>query len=272
VNRAGLFTIIAVLAVCLAALVYYATSYLYSLNEEYIIDVPDVSALYEISDGFVYFGRPSCPSCELFKPILEKAARKEGIRIYYFNSDYFRNNALADEDELQDIFAKYQVIEVPILIRLVNNTVDSSYGANFTLGAKEKISNEIREFITYRQFPNKYIPHYTLILGVFCATVLIVVLSGIFFRKITSLFAICILFIVHISFIAVSVLSIGPIMRYVDRHSLGVDPRMTIVLLLTVVANFATIINLGIQKFKKLNENKILHSGEVLQDDWPGTD
>lgn len=43
--------------------------YLKSLSDEYVLDIKDANTFYEISDGYVYFGRPTCPSCELFKPL-----------------------------------------------------------------------------------------------------------------------------------------------------------------------------------------------------------
>ncbi len=53
--------------------------YEYATNQQ-ILDI------FEKGSGLVYFGFPECPWCQQFVPIINEAAKQEGLdKIYYFN-------------------------------------------------------------------------------------------------------------------------------------------------------------------------------------------
>ncbi|AEG61416.1 thioredoxin family protein [Desulforamulus ruminis] len=227
--------------------------YVKSLNNEYVLDITVANTFYEISDGFVYFGRPTCPSCELFKPLLTEVAKEENIQVYYFNTDYFRNNSLLTEAELKEIFEKYQIQQVPILIKLVNGSLDSSFGANFIEEESGKIKEEIRDFVTYKELPIEYIPHYTIVIILFIISILIIVMLFLLKNKIKSKKIIFILLMTNISTIIILIFSIKPMMDYLEHNNLSKDPKMVILLLMTIVINLVSLIKLVIMynKFQK---------------------
>lgn len=217
-----------------------------SLSKEYLLDIADTATFYEISesDGFVYFGSSTCPSCKLFKPLLTEVAKEENIQVFYFDINYFVNNSLLTEDELTRILDKYRIIQVPALIKLVNGSLDSNYGTNFTEAQSEEIKEQIRDFITYKEFPIKYIPQYTIIVLSFVISLLIIILHFLLKNKIVSKNTIFILSMANLSIIIILLLSIKPIMSYLYNNSLSRDPRMTILLLMAVVINLASLIEL----------------------------
>ena len=48
--------------------------------------------------SIVFLGRPTCPFCEISKPIVGKIAKDEDLTIYYLNTDNF-----SDDDKVQFI-------------------------------------------------------------------------------------------------------------------------------------------------------------------------
>lgn len=230
--------------------------YLNSPNKEYLLDITDVATFYEISksDGFVYFDSPNCPGCKLFKPLLTKVAKEENIQVYYFDTNYLINNSLLTENELIRILEEYKIIQVPIVIKFVNGSLDSSFGANFTAAQDEEIKEKIRDFITYEESPIEYIPQYTIIILLFIISILIIILRFILKSKIESNNIIFTLSMANISIIIILLLSIKPIMSLLDNNSLSRDPRMTILFLMAILINLASLIELIItyNKSRKL--------------------
>jgi predicted bacteriocin transport accessory protein len=65
-------------------------------------DGPDFSALASIDSqgvldflssgksGFLYAGRPTCPHCQVFAPILIEVAKEKDLEVFYFNTDVAR--------------------------------------------------------------------------------------------------------------------------------------------------------------------------------------
>lgn len=60
----------------------------------------------------VYIGRPTCPDCKKFKPILEKNIPK-GKKVFYYNTDNRRN-----EKGFEDIIKKFNVNSVPVVLKI----------------------------------------------------------------------------------------------------------------------------------------------------------
>ncbi|MCL2558846.1 MAG: thioredoxin family protein [Turicibacter sp.] len=66
---------------------------------------------------FVYFGRPTCPHCVTFEPILEDVLDDLGVRLPYFNAD------LADQEDIdrrREVFAQLGLEGVPKIAYIIN--------------------------------------------------------------------------------------------------------------------------------------------------------
>ena len=108
--------------------------------------------------------------------------RKETVNVYYFNTNYFRDNALITEDEMAQILETYQVVEVPIIVEIQNGQVIGSYGANFNENETEMIRTGIRGFLTYGQ-ADVYIPHYSILILLAVVSILVFAINIFLQRK-----------------------------------------------------------------------------------------
>lgn len=70
--------------------------------------------------GFLYVGRPTCPVCREFKPLLEGASEETGQNVYYYNTDAGREQDEAKTGELLD---QLEVEYVPILFYIENGKI-----------------------------------------------------------------------------------------------------------------------------------------------------
>lgn len=104
---------------------------------------------YSISTGFVLFGRSTCSTCEAFFPILYDILAENNCVIYYFDTDYFRENSLMKEKELQELFANYKVLSVPVIIRIENYQVTNSFSPLFNEQRNNTIEvhERVKEFL-----------------------------------------------------------------------------------------------------------------------------
>lgn len=88
---------------------------------------------------FVYFGRPSCPNCEVFQPRLEKISKEIKQTVYYFNTDEHRQSK--DQKSVNDILDLYQIDRVPTLLMIKNGEIEEVL--NDTIN-----TDEIKKFMT----------------------------------------------------------------------------------------------------------------------------
>ena len=88
---------------------------------------------------------------------------------------------------------------------------------------------------SFSGFPKVYIPHYTIILGLFLVSLILAMIS--LFKKSLSGAKVFHLAAISITVILLSTLTVPSIMDYVDINSLGVDGRFSILLFLSVVIN-----------------------------------
>lgn len=95
--------------------------------------------------------------------------------------------------------------------------------------------NEAREgvLIPVNGFPKNYIPHYTVILVAFILSVVLALITMIDKKGSSdkTFFSATIM----MTILLISMLTIPAIMDYVDSHSLGVDGRFTLLILLTIL-------------------------------------
>lgn len=88
---------------------------LYTKDRRKILDIYNPSQINEFQNAIIYFGRDSCLNCELADKVIRKIENKEKFRIYYFDTDKWRG-----EDCFEEILRQYQITEVPVLIKIVN--------------------------------------------------------------------------------------------------------------------------------------------------------
>ena len=67
--------------------------------------------------GFLYVGRPTCPVCREFKPMLEDASQITGQIVYYYNTDEGRKQ---DEEKLGVLLDQLEIESVPALLYIEN--------------------------------------------------------------------------------------------------------------------------------------------------------
>jgi transcriptional regulator with XRE-family HTH domain len=92
-----------------------------------------------------------------------------------------------------------------------------------------------REIFAFNGFPKDYIPHYTIIIVTFIASVVLLIFS--FRYKKNHADKAFHLASASITMMIISILTISAIMDYADINYLGVDGKFTILLLLSVIMN-----------------------------------
>ena len=92
-------------------------------NQERIIGI-ETSYFFNDLPGtfFIYFGRPTCPSCVEFEPYLLEALGNNNQVVYYYNTSYWKNDSQYDR-----ILSKYHVNSVPLLVETVNGEYRDAY-------------------------------------------------------------------------------------------------------------------------------------------------
>lgn len=69
---------------------------------------------------FVYIGRPTCPVCVEFQPILERALNDLDQTLTYYEADLAR---LEDQGRASEIFNRLDVAGVPVIVYIENSQV-----------------------------------------------------------------------------------------------------------------------------------------------------
>lgn len=150
-----------------------------SFNKEYLVQIRDANELESIINGIVYFGRPSCPNCIKFQPTLKRMITENKTTVYYFNTDYFRENELLTEEELSKIFQRFTIEEVPLMVVLTDGSLTDMFNPNRIYNeAEDSMIKELSTFLNeYRNYSEQYIPHYTvdIILAIISALIFLYV-------------------------------------------------------------------------------------------------
>ena len=76
----------------------------------YFVEVDDIDQVFALDAGFIYFGRPTCPNCVVFEPILSALAKETRNRVYYLNTDNWRNH-----ERFSEAIEHFGVSTVPFL-------------------------------------------------------------------------------------------------------------------------------------------------------------
>lgn len=125
-------------------------------NEDEII-VDDFSTqITDINDllndkivGVVYFGRDTCPFCSEFNRIIKDNIDLTNINIYKFDTDNWRDNS-----DFQTILDKYNITDVPSLIRIHSDFKIENYCPDEN-STDEEIVASLNQFLSEKLYGNQ---------------------------------------------------------------------------------------------------------------------
>ena len=69
----------------------------------------------------IFLGRPTCPYCEIAKPIIGKIAKEYKLNIYYLNTDEFSNDDNVEFVRHNELFS--EGYSTPMLLIISNNEI-----------------------------------------------------------------------------------------------------------------------------------------------------
>lgn len=119
-------------------------------DSDYLISIRNIEEFYTIKSGVIYIGADYCPTCVELKPIIEEYSSKNKNIIYYLDIEYFVENKLLSHKEITALLSKYNVKEIPTLIKIDNYIFDSlvtfGYVSSDDTGSLMK---HIDDFVTY---------------------------------------------------------------------------------------------------------------------------
>lgn len=216
-------------------LIFAIYNYFNYLGSDYIEEINDIETFQNLTDEFVYFGRPTCVSCKLFLPLLSDIAKQEKVTVYYFNTDYFKSDGVLAGGEFQRILEQYQVEEVPMLMKLHSGEVESAFGGNFTEKETEQMKSKIKDFITYTEHPVRFIPHYMAVLIIFLLSSIIAVALFQSVKKIKSPTLLFVFSALLISLVITLVVLINPTFHYLENQKYSIDYRFAILYVLALI-------------------------------------
>ncbi|MFV0466007.1 MAG: thioredoxin family protein [Lachnospiraceae bacterium] len=114
-----------------------------STETDYLKPIDNSSELYEIiskSDAsYIYFGRPTCPDCEEFQPILEEVLTIKNQYIFYYNTDDRKNDDIYDE-----FIELFDITWIPTIYKVKDNAIIAEFPLKFEHGTNETEKEECR--------------------------------------------------------------------------------------------------------------------------------
>ena len=96
---------------------YEEEVYVELVGADYLLYI-DPETLMELQNGFVYIGRPTCPFCVIFEPILRELVQETQTIVYYFNTDNFREHEL-----FSDVIQRFDVPFVPFMVKIEDGEI-----------------------------------------------------------------------------------------------------------------------------------------------------
>lgn len=220
------------------------------------VSIDSIDEFYSIQDGYVYFGKDSCKQCRLFKPILENTIKNQTNTVYYFDTDFFRNELHVSESELQNIFDAYEIVGVPIVIQIKESHLESViYFADMENSDAKKVQTQLENYFlegemlsSDGQFKTQYIPQYTVYIILFSAALLLS-LSLFLFRKKAYYDTLTFLGTINsVSSLLPLIITTRSAMRYLDFYHLSGSSLAFFLIIGICILNM---INVGIAIFSK---------------------
>lgn len=119
-NNNYLFKIIKVIIAIIIVLSFLLTIDNSSLQEEKkeFIDVENIislNVLYSNQEKYIYFGRNDCILCKKLNSLIDKNDDKLPKKIYYFDTNYWRDSGITDM-----VCKKFQIVKVPCIVKIKN--------------------------------------------------------------------------------------------------------------------------------------------------------
>lgn len=91
----------------------------------------------------VYIGRPTCPDCAEFQPILEEKVKGNNLKVYYYNTDDAKKNNMKDFNKIKD---ELNIKYVPVLILYDGNKEVNRIGYEDYTKSNDLLDNIIKEY------------------------------------------------------------------------------------------------------------------------------
>lgn len=99
-------------------------------KEAELIVLDSGDEFYNVTSGkeesYIYFGRPSCPDCNDFFPILKEAMKEYSQDVYYYNTD----DRLEDKD-YEEIIEIFKLVWIPALYEVKDNAITDVFPLQF---------------------------------------------------------------------------------------------------------------------------------------------
>lgn len=130
---------IIIISLVISTLIFYFNTT--SRNHYQLISIQSIQELSDIIQSnhtaYIYFGRPTCPDCADFVPILEKELRLAKTNVYYFNTDIFKN-----EPEYENVINTFDIIWIPALYETKSGDITNTFDLKFERNPNEKSISE----------------------------------------------------------------------------------------------------------------------------------
>ena len=105
----------------LPTILYVYTQMATSKEGLYEVDSISLEKIMNVKDTlFVYVGRPTCPQCKEFEPILRKVLNNQHQSMGYYNTDNARKE---NEDKLEIMADSLGINSIPAIIKIVDGKV-----------------------------------------------------------------------------------------------------------------------------------------------------
>ena len=112
--------------------------------KESIISISSTAFFNDLPGVFyIYFGRPSCPDCTEFGPVLEETLKTNSWQVYYFDTLYWKDDA-----QYERIITKYHVDDVPLLVKTVDGDFAGAY--HYRPDDREQAEQNLKAFFISR--------------------------------------------------------------------------------------------------------------------------
>lgn len=120
------------------------------VDVEQVKKIQTLDELFQIDDGFIYFGRETCATCIAISPILAEIVCDQEIEIYYFSTDYFREEVQISEEDLQTVFDTYKILSVPTVVKCQDGQVYDIFEPKFNEERSniDDVKKETEQFFT----------------------------------------------------------------------------------------------------------------------------
>lgn len=113
----------------------------FAAESERIIGITSITFFDDMPGTFyVYFGRPTCPSCVVFEDHLNEFLQNNRWVVYYFNTAYWKENSRYD-----NILHKYKIDGVPTLIKVVDKELVDTFHFDENMDDQE-VTTELEGF------------------------------------------------------------------------------------------------------------------------------